>query len=335
MSGANLGHKRKGRAKTIVSLDGLPRRCRSFMPDSGAHSLFNLHCFETAKQNGKEVRVFKKPNERYKWYSPDGNKLSKEFRAYLDKYVGFIDKYGKGIDHYVTVDAIYNPEISWKSLKYLESWGLKPIPVIHHRTSMRWIEKHLDSGYNYIGLGGLGQQSTKNTYTIWADQVFDRICQGSKRLPCVKTHGFAMTSYSLILRYPWWSVDSSSVFKCAGNGSIFVPHKRQGSFTFGEEPYVMGVSHRSSAKQSDKRHYDNLTKGEKAIVAEWLKSIDMILGTVSEDGEMDEYGVYSSYNARVVANLRFFERFLDWLPKWPWSFKIRPKRGFLKWEDLT
>lgn len=334
MGGTSLGLKRKGRAKQRVSLDGLDRNCRSFFPDSGAHSLFNLHCFKDVKLGKTTMRVLKNESERYLWYSKDGKKLTPEFKQYLHDYVDFISKYDSGIDHYATVDVIYNPELSWQSLKYLESFGLKPIPVIHHRSSMQVLDRHLSAGYQYIGLGGLGQQSTKSDYYRWADQVFDRICNNAKRLPCVKTHGFAMTSYDLILRYPWWSVDSSSVFKCAGFGSIYVPHKRAGTFTYSENPYVIGFSHRSSAKQISGKHYSSLNSGERSIVRDWLKEIDMKVGKVDKDGEMTEYGVYSSYNARVVANLRFFEKFLDWLPKWPWAFKIRPRRGFFAWEDL-
>lgn len=334
MGGSSLGLKRKGRARTTVSLKGLPRKCRSFFPDSGAHSLFNLHCFKTIGEGNKQERIFLPPAERYKWYSKDGKKFTKAFLEYLDDYVTFIHKYKSGIDYYANVDVIHNHELSWKSLKYLESNGLKPIPVIHHRAPVRVLDRHLDSGYKFIGIGGLGQNSTKHDYCKWADQMFDRICNNQARLPSVRTHGFAMTSYELMLRYPWWSVDSSSVYKCAGFGSIYVPHKRSNVFTFAEEPYVIGISHRSTAKKTAGRHFQTISEGERRIVTDWLRTIDMGIGKV-KNGEMKVYGVASSYNARVVANLRFFEKFLESVPKWPWSFTRRPRKGFFTWEQLT
>lgn len=335
MSNSGLGQKRLKRALTSVSLKDKPRQCRSLWLDSGAHSLFNLHCFQHSATKGP---VFKPPNERYKWYSKDGKNLTKRFITYLDRYADFIRKYGDGIDYYATVDVIYNPELSWKSLNYLiQEQGLKPVPVIHHRTPLHWLDKHLEAGFTYIGLGGLGQQSTKSSYYDWADRVYNHLCDDSDRLPCVRTHGFAMLSYELLLRYPWWSVDSTSAFKVAGNGSILIPHKRDGKFTFAVEPYIIGISHRSSAHKFVGKHYSGLTKAEQRIISEWLVEIDVPLGLMGDNEEVREYGVASEYNARAVANLRFYQRLCDSLPKWPWPFKVKPAHvsdTFFKSEEL-
>jgi hypothetical protein len=335
MGHSGLGQKRLKRALNSVSLKDKPRNCRSLWLDSGAHSLFNKWCF-THTKNGA---TFKLPNERYKWYSKDGKNLSKRFIAYMDRYADFIRTYGDGIDYYATVDVIYNPELSWKSLNYLvKEHGLKPVPVIHHRTPLHWLDKHLEAGFTYIGLGGLGQQSTKSSYFDWADRVFNRLCAGDDRLPCVRVHGFALLSYELLLRYPFWSVDSTTAFKVAGNGSILVPHKRNGEFTFAVEPYIIGISHRSSAHGKVNGHYSGLTKAERKIIGEWLNEIEVPVGVMGENEEVIEYGVSSEYHARVVANLKFYQRLCDWLPEWPWPFKVKPKcrtDTFFQPEDVT
>lgn len=331
MGGSGLGAKRIGRALTNVSLDGMERKCRSLWLDSGAHSLFNLHCF---RKVGDEM-VFKPRSERYKWFSRDGVNLSKRFIAYMDAYAQFVREHEDGIDYYATVDVIYNPELSWKSIRYLEKeHGLKPVPVIHHRTPLAWVRKYLDAGYEYVGLGGLGQKSTKHSYHQWADTVYDLLCDNKDRLPCVRTHGFAMTSFPLLRRYPWWSTDSTSAFKVAGNGGIYIPHKRNGKFTFDIDPYVLALSHRSSVKGKPDKHFANLEDGQKEVVLEWLKVIDMPLGVMGDNEQVIEYGVASEYNARALANLKFFQKMCEALPKWPWPFKIKPSSTFFKWEKI-
>lgn len=293
-----------------------PKNCGKLFLDSGAHSLY-----------GEKIADNKDP-DRFKFFRTKG------FRKYCDDYAAFLKKYAKGIDLYVNVDVIFDPKLSWKVLKYLENeHGLHPIPVIHYNTPLRWVYKHLDEGYSYIGLGGIGQEATKWDYYSWADRVFDIICPRPSRLPVVRTHGFAMTSFDLLLRYPWYSVDSSSWCKGAGYGFIFIPHKRNNKFVWNEEPYRLFMSWSSRAEELyQDRHYINLSKNEKRTVREWLEVVDVPFGKVDDDGNSVKYGVCSEYNARAVANLRFFEIWMKNLPKWPWPLNITVQHGIF--EDL-
>lgn len=155
----------------------------SLFLDSGAHSLYSKYA------KGGDYSYFD----------------SSDFWAYLDDYALWIKKYPHAFDYYANVDVIYNPELSWKVLKFLEQeHGLNPVPVIHSRTALKWVHKHLEAGYKYIGLGGLGQLTTKSQYYAWADSVFSILCPKSNDYhPIVDVHGFAMTSYDLLVRYPW------------------------------------------------------------------------------------------------------------------------------------
>lgn len=287
------------------------RKCDSFFMDSGAHTLFTL----------KEIHT--KHRNNYRWYR------SRAFQNYLDTYAAFLKQHKDGIDFYANVDVIFHPELSWKALKYLENeHGLNPVPVIHYNTEMKWVDKHLECGYKLLGIGGLGQEAPKAAYIPWADTLYRHLGRNNDGKPCVRTHGFAMTSYDLMIRWPWWSVDSASWAKAAGFGSILVPHKRDGEFTFATAPYVIAFSHRSGAAKIKGKHYLTISKGEQAIVREWLKLIDVPLGSVNPDGSPIEYGVYSQYNARALACLRFYDRLTKWLPEWPWSFTRQPTSGF-------
>lgn len=158
----------------------------SLFLDSGAHSLYNK-------------LIHGKGRKAYDFFE------TPEFWEYVDSYAEFVKANKAGIDYYVNVDVIFNPEASWRVLKYLEEkHKLNPLPVIHHGEDLKWVKKHVDAGYDYIGLGGLGQAVTRDMYYQWADVVYDYLCPPPKRLPIVKTHGFAMTAHALMVRYPWY-----------------------------------------------------------------------------------------------------------------------------------
>ena len=279
---------------------------RSFFLDSGAHSLYNLNARQKVKGTKRDYSFYK----------------TEEFWSYVDSYAKFIKKRIRGIDYYANVDAIYNPEISWKVLKYLEEeHGLNPIPVIHNGTDLKWVERHIEAGYKYIGIGGLGQESHVSEYAEWADRVFDLFCNNADHLPTIKAHGFAMTSHRLLVRYPWFSVDSASWVRCAAYGGIFVPHMRQGKFIFLEKPpYQIFISDEALAPKKMTKHYRSCSPAEKAVIHKWLDLIEVPIG-------IDEWGVVSEHEARKVANIRFFREMERALPKWPWPFKSGRKKG--------
>jgi hypothetical protein len=290
-------------SKTRVLLKGKERRCKRFFLDSGAHSLYTLHVIEEGHKNG------------YKWYK------SKEFIRYVDSYAKFLKENKDGIDFYANVDIIFNPKMTWQVQKYMEDkHGLSPVPLIHYGTPMEWVDKYVEAGYSLLGVGGLGQEVTMRAYINWGDRLFERLCQSPSRLPRVRTHGFAMTSFPLMARWPWWSVDSASWAKLAGYGSIYVPHRRNGKWDFGLQPYMIAFSHR-------------LQPSEKRIVFDWLDYVNVPFGSRKE-GTTERYGVISEYNARAVANARFFQKLAEWLPKYPWPFTLKPQTGFVKWEDV-
>ena len=289
-----------------------PTKPYTLFLDSGAHSLYTREVIKKKHQKG------------YAYYD------TKEFWDYVDAYAAFLKKYKSSIDYYVNVDVIFNPEMSWEVLKYMEKkHKLKPVPVIHHGTSLSWVERHLKEGYELLGIGGLGQEVTSSVYTRWGDQVFDLICDNPKRLPCVRAHGFAMTSYPLITRYPWWSVDSTTWVKAASYGSIYVPKKTKGEFNFKRKPLgAIYMSQESPKSKNLPKHYWSLSPTEKRTIEEWILSIDLPLGKIKE-GKIVEKGVFTNTRIRQTANLRYFELLLKSLPEWPWSFNRRMKERLL------
>lgn len=321
MGSSGLGAKRKAISKHRISLDSLPRTCGRLFLDSGAHSLYNLHA---QSRTGPA---------KFAWFGT-GTTLTRRFRKVCDQYAEFVKAHRDGIDHYATMDVIFNPQLSWESYRYLrDEHGLNPVPVVHYGTPTEWAWKYVNADCKYLGVGGIGQEATYRSYTKWADELFRSICpKVNGYLPVVRTHGFAMTSVPLMCRYPWWSVDSSRWAKAAGYGSILVPHMRNGEFTFTEDPYLCCLSYRTESIQRDRNHFCSWSDENKQKLTKWLDRIDMPLGRIKENKKTGEfratgYGVASRYHARAVANLRFFQALADSRPKWPWPFTIYVQRG--------
>jgi len=245
---------------------------------------------------------------------------TKEFKEYMDKYAAFIKKYKIAIDLYANIDVIGNPELTWRNQKYLEKkHGLSPVPVVHFGTDMKWLKKYIEEGYKLIGLGGLVGKNKSIRLTDWLDRCFDLVCDSPNRLPKVKIHGFGISSVKLWLRYPWWSIDSTSIHKKSAYGWILVPFYRAGKFIFDKPPLHISVSEESPFVKNKGRHLSTISLKEKEIVLKWLKHIQIPLGT------REEKGIINNGEMRKLALYFYYEKMMLSLPSWPWPFTPRKR----------
>ena len=244
--------------------------------DSGAHSIFNKEFAGVAHIKGEMSRL----DANYEYFN------SKTFKDYLNAYIEFLHANKHLCNVYVSLDIIFNAEKSWEVQKYMESCGLEPLPVFHFGEDIKWLKKYMDS-YEYIGIGGLGQDITKEKFIqSMGDPVFACICD-DKGTPRVKTHGFALTAVDLIIRYPWWSTDSTTWKKSSAFGYIFVPYKDKSGYLFDRTPKVVHISTQSSYVVQEGMHFQNILKGEQKYVLDYLESINVPFG-VSEFREEDK-----------------------------------------------
>ena len=287
----------------------------SLFIDSGAHSIY-------MKEVAKKHHLF-----GYDFYHTE------EFWNYVDSYALFIKRYKECIDAYPNVDVIFNPELTYKVQKYLEEkWKLKPIPVLHFGTGIEWLKKYIDEGHNYIGVGGLGQEVDKWNYFEWCDEIFKFISPKPSYLPNVMIHGFAISSFEILLRYPWYSTDSASWVKAASFGMIYCPKKKNGKFNFTIRPNNINISSKSGMKDKIGRHYNSLSLAEKNTVEEWVEECGCKIGTVDKEGKVVEVGVASNHIPRKIVNLKYFQKLEESLPDWPRPFKAGIKKRKFEYE---
>lgn len=130
---------------------------------------------------------------------------TKGIRIDIDEYCQFI-KDGQ-IGKYIVLDTVLDDrnagaEQTYENLKYMESKGLMPVPVFHYGSDLKYLERLVNEGYEYICLGGTVGISSTNRAKFF-DEVFGNY-------PDTFFHGLGMTDPKLIRKYPWFSVDSST-----------------------------------------------------------------------------------------------------------------------------
>jgi hypothetical protein len=248
--------------------------------DSGAHSLLNAqvglinkgNTVETEKKVENDKITFTSEefedrltiNQRISYAAKKGGAVQffadwsfnkkPDVRKYLDEYIEFIHKYKNQLLGYVNLDIIYNAEESFENQQYMESNGLRPIPVFHYGEDFKWLE-HYVNNYDYIGIGGVAGGITLQQFVqSLGNRAFEYI---SHTNPGIKVHGFAVTSISLMQHFPWYSTDSTTWLKHAVYGEVMVPNydPAKEKFDYAHSPLVVPVSIISMVKSSKKPHY--------------------------------------------------------------------------------
>jgi hypothetical protein len=275
----------------------------------------------------------------------------------INEYIDFIKEHKKVIDVYANLDVIGDAQATWKNQVVMEKAGLHPLPVFHFGEDMKWLIKMLEKDYDYIGLGGMVPISTTNLYH-WLDDLFTNYLTDKYGIPIVKIHGFGLTSLRLMLRYPWYSVDSTSWVLTGRMGAIFVPKFRGKDWIYNDDPWKINVSNKSPDRKEAGKHITTMSPMEKRILLDYINDKGYKLGKsdykiVSPDYELaenekwsekksedkrakreveiiTEAGVSNRYQLRDEMNILYFLDLEKSMPKWPWPFKKKeaPEKGF-------
>lgn len=264
------------------------------------------------------------------------------------EYIKFIQKHEHLIDIYAGLDVIGDSQASMENQQIMEDAGLSPIPTFHYGGD---IEKYLVpmiENYEYIALGGMVPIS--NVQLIqWLDNIFANYITDDQGIPRLKVHGFGLTSLKLMMRYPWYSVDSTSWVITGRMGSIIVPVYRRGEWIYDENSWKISISSRSPGTKNDLNHIDNMPPAKKQIILDYIHEKGYKLGKSSfkkiphdtplsdnqrwaesrkeadEDSRLveiiEEDGVSNRYQLRDELNIIYYIDLEDQMPEWPWSFK--------------
>lgn len=206
----------------------------------------------------------------------------------IEDYARFILENG----HHFTVKANLDdigdtgPK-SWDNWLALRSMGCDVFPVHHASDEDQYLTKILDSGIEFMALGGLVGAS-RNVLRTWLDRIWSKFLVKDDGTPRLNVHGFGLTDTELMVRYPWYSVDSSSwVMTGIFGGCMFIDNGKFYKCTFSDD---------SPDKYNlDGWHYKTLNPPQQKRVQKWLE----YHGVTAE-----ELGRH--YSFRHVVNARTF-----------------------------
>lgn len=124
------------------------------------------------------------------------------------EYIKWVEKWQHHFSAVSAPDVIGDPIASTRETEVMLKAGLqvKVLPVFHVGEDWKWLRYWNDrTEIDYMALGGMVPHA-KNSKLIdaWLSRCFKIL------RPDLRVHGFGMTSWPALKKWPWFSVDSSS-----------------------------------------------------------------------------------------------------------------------------
>jgi len=210
----------------------------------------------------------------------------------LDAYAKYLTSHEDIYEMAAILDApIGDCEGSYRALKTLEDAGCRNVhPVLHAGEPEKWAERYIKEGYTYLLLGGLVKYGRANTQQ-YLDRLFENVLCDRNGKPRIRTHGFGLTTFSLVKRYPWTSVDSTRWLFGGKAGTIFLPR--------GNDIQILGVSSQSPWVKIKDKHFDTLPKVTRDSVTKQVESLGFDMPSLRA-----EYRVRNRFNIQVFNELQ-------------------------------
>lgn len=167
-------------------------------------------------------------------------------------YLGYAKREADLWDHVAVLDVIGDADASWKNYLVMREEGIDGIPCFHYGEPWEFLDMMTEKA-KYIAIGGVAQLGSGDALIEWLDSVWGNHLVNPDGTPKVQVHGFAVTSNTAMLRYPWESVDSTSWVRQAAFGRILVDIPgREGA------PLSLPLSDESPDKEDHDRHFDSM-----------------------------------------------------------------------------
>ena len=208
----------------------------------------------------------------------------------IDAYCEYCHANDDFIEVVSVLDAIGDADSTYRNQSYMESRGIATLPCYHYGEPEDVLAYYADR-YEYITIGGMVPISTPQL-KIWLDRIWSNHLTNLDGTSKVKVHGFGLTSVSLMARYPWYSVDSSSWVQLGGMGNIFLPD-------YG----MIAVSEFAPQLKERMKHVDNLPNEHREIVVGYIEGLGFDLERLRKmhlsrkTFNMVTYGLMMGYQA--------------------------------------
>lgn len=222
----------------------------------------------------------------------------------------------------------------WKNYEYLIKRGVDPeklIHVFHQGEDYSWLRRFLDDGVKYVGLSPRKGSLALGTHEDWLDGCMRHLTD-DEGIPVCRFHGFGISSFATLRRYPWYSVDSSDAGKKGTFGIVMMPAVgKDGNWRYDVPPVdVIVTLHRQD--QNSIHFNPQLYKTFERYCEEKGCLIGRSELTIKEGEKVEliyEEGLSNNTLERIAMNMRYMSDLMDTIPDWPWAFKPRRKRGLV------
>lgn len=197
----------------------------------------------------------------------------------IEMYIDFVKSHGKHFECCVNLDVIGNAKASYDNWLYLRAQGVDTMPVYHIGTPEEYLVKYLKDT-DYVGLGAIARLDSAarmNGLTY----IWDKYLRDKKGKAKYKVHGMGLTAVPIVIRYPWYSIDSVSPIVQSAYGGIYLPALKNGKRDF-LNLTCYKVSSKSSFHQTGKMaSFFNLPVSLKEYYEEYFKSKGFVLGKLN------------------------------------------------------
>jgi len=201
----------------------------------------------------------------------------------------------------------------WENYIYLLDKGIpkeKLIHIFHQDEPWKWLKRMV----KYCPIIGLSPANDRTTdqKEVWLDDCMKYVLD-KDGLPLKPFHGFAVTSVRLMVKYPWWSVDSTSWVIYGKYGMVLFPRIYSYGVDFTKTERVF-VSNQSPKQSMDGKHFNTYSPMTQGRFSAYAESKGYTIAELAED-----------HRKRDEINLIYYLELEKSLPKWPWAYKPKPR----------
>jgi hypothetical protein len=250
---------------------------------------------------------------------------------------------GKPFKKTTKEDIVNSSEQGWKNYDKMIASGIpkeKLIHVFHQGEEFSLLERMVEE-IEYIGISPANDKNTQQKMQ-WLDKCMKYIVD-ENGYPKVKFHGFGVTSLKIMLKYPFYSIDSTTWLIAGNLGYIFMPRLEKGQWIYDETSWRIAVSSVGPLMKEKGKHLQSLSPGNKKVVLKYITDHGYSIGT-SEFKTVDqcyklqenerwvekknatgkrkvevilEPGISNTYQLREEMNILYFRELEKHFPKYP------------------
>ena len=134
-----------------------------------------------------------------------------------NEYATWLRTWSHVVDPYVNLDVKFDLPATLDNQQHLEGLGLHPAPVFHLGESLD-LFREMVQRHDFVAIGNLTTGSKRDP-KLWG--LVD-VLHGIAAEHSCGLHGFGLSSWPMVSRFPWKSVDSSSMGASFRYGSMKV-----------------------------------------------------------------------------------------------------------------